>query len=66
MTTRTDATAIDLDALRAGLDGRVVTPGDPEYDEMRVVVAGARRRATGRHRPPDECPGRGPRGHHGA
>ena len=36
----TRPTTDDLDALRAGLHGRVVTPDDPDYDRMRVVVLG--------------------------
>ena len=36
----TRPTTDDLDALRAGLRGRVVTPDDPEYDRMRSIVLG--------------------------
>jgi hypothetical protein len=31
---------ISLDQLRGGLAGRVVGPADPDYDEMRTIVAG--------------------------
>ncbi|GMU41170.1 MAG: oxidoreductase [Chloroflexota bacterium] len=31
--------AQSLDALRAGIDGTVVVPGDPEYDEARQIVS---------------------------
>ena len=31
---------ISIDRLREGLDGRVVAPGDPDYDRLRTVVAG--------------------------
>jgi FAD/FMN-containing dehydrogenase len=40
MTTQPMTTAIDIDALRAGLDGRVVTPDDPDYEAMRIVGSG--------------------------
>jgi hypothetical protein len=32
---------ISLDQLRGGLAGRVVGPADPDYDELRTVMAGA-------------------------
>jgi FAD/FMN-containing dehydrogenase len=40
MTTGTAGT-LDLDALRAGLTGRVVTPADADYEPMRIVGSGA-------------------------
>ena len=40
MTTDT-AGSIDLDALRSGLTGRVVTPADDDYEPMRIVGSGA-------------------------
>jgi FAD/FMN-containing dehydrogenase len=40
-TTPEPATLPDVAQLRADLIGRVVTPDDPAYDEMRVVVLGS-------------------------
>jgi FAD/FMN-containing dehydrogenase len=40
MTTGTAGT-LDLDALRSGLTGRVVTPADADYEPMRIVGSGA-------------------------
>ena len=34
------AQPFDLDGLRSGLRGRVVTPDDPDYDALRLVKAG--------------------------
>jgi FAD/FMN-containing dehydrogenase len=44
MTTQSTTTTIDIDALRAGLeglDGRIVTPDDPDYEAMRIVGLGS-------------------------
>jgi FAD/FMN-containing dehydrogenase len=33
-------TTFSIDSLREGLDGRVIAPGDADYDELRTVVLG--------------------------
>jgi FAD/FMN-containing dehydrogenase len=38
--TATTPTNISIDRLRDGLTGRVIVPGDPDYDEARAVMAG--------------------------
>jgi FAD/FMN-containing dehydrogenase len=38
--TERTTTDIDIEALRAGLVGRVVTPDDPDYEAMRIVGSG--------------------------
>src|SRR6185436_18664764 len=33
-------TTVSIDRLREGLEGRVIVPGDPDYDEARTVTYG--------------------------
>src|SRR5687768_96665 len=45
--------APELEALRAELQGRIVVPGDEDYDDLRVVAAPVDRRPAAIARPRD-------------
>ena len=44
-------TTVSIDRLRDGLDGRVIVPGDADYDEARVVTYGGIDKRPARDRP---------------
>ena len=53
--TATPTTNFSIDRLRDGLEGRVILPGDSDYDEARTIMLGGIDRHPGRDRSCREC-----------
>ena len=48
-------TTFSIDRLREGLEGRVIVPGDSDYDEARTVTYGGFEPRPARDRASREC-----------